>query len=447
MKQEQKVPAVLLCVDIGGSKYMTGFLTGEGKVLCQESYSWKETTPEAVMEQIITAIHGICSRHPELAEQMTAGGLTIPGFADPVTGDWVDSDVPVIRDLPICRLLEEEFHIPFYADNDCNACALAESYFGAARGMDHFMYFTVSTGIGGAIYMNGNLHYGAFYHAGEVGLCVVEPGGRPTESGSMKGPVEMYGCTRGMRQTFYELGGPEKVEGRAPGGLEISWLARQGDPIALKTIELEGKYLGRTMGNAAALLDCEKAIMGGGISLMYDQLKPWVEEAFHQVLPDRACTVEPTRLGYSSAFMGAGAVALRGLTGFSGSPGSGSAEGCVLRVTAEEEIRAELLLEGKVYQGASGRAGQLASFLLARNIADPGLSLGALGTTEEATLSLLGEGIGRAIAMAAVLLDPGRVELKGDIFRHPECREALTQAVIRETYYRGDLPFQVVFPA
>lgn len=443
MTMKQNEPSVLMVVDIGGSKYMPGFLDSEGNILYQESYCWDGVTETAILDQIKKALHKIRKEHPELAERTAAGGLTIPGFADPVTGDWVDSDVPVIRDFPICKLLEEEFHIPFYADNDCNACALAEYWFGGARGKDNFLYLTVSTGIGGALYLNGNLHYGSFYHGGEIGLCVVEQEGRPTDSGSMKGVVEMYGSTRGMRQTFLELGGPSIVEGKEPGGLEISWLARKGDPIALKTIELEGRYLGRAIGNAAALMDCEKVIIGGGISLMFDQYQPWLEEEFDRIQPNRGHIVSPSELGYSGAFLGAGAVALRGMSGFTGSPGSGSKESCVLRVTMEETLRAEILLDGQVYEGSTGNGADFGSFLLSRGLGDPGLPLRELGTWEEATPALLGDGVGRAIACAAVLFDPGRVEVIGDLFTHPDCAQALIQAVKRETYYRGDLPFAV----
>ncbi|MBQ3089382.1 MAG: ROK family protein [Oscillospiraceae bacterium] len=437
-------PGVLMVVDIGGSKYMPGFLDTEGKILYQESRSWTGDSPEEIMEQIISALHHISRLHPQLAEQAVAGGLTIPGFADPVTGDWVDSDVPVIRGLPICRLLEEEFHIPFYADNDCNACALAEAYFGTAKGSDHFLYMTVSTGIGGAMYLNGALHYGAFYHGGEIGLCVTTPGGRPTDSGSCRGVVEMYGSTRGMRQTFIELGGASLVDGKEPGGLEISRLADEGCPAAQKAIELEGRQLGRVIGNTAVLMDCDRVIVGGGISLMFQRYRPWLEEEFRHIRPEGQVVIGPTELGYSGAFLGAGAAALRGLAGFQGSPGSGSVEGCVLRVRLEgEEISARLLLEGREYKGASGRAMDFASFLISSGVTDPGVTLGRLVRERKQEAETVGDAIGRAIAWMSVLFDPGAVILEGEGFARPGCLAALEQAVKRETYYRGQLPFSI----
>ena len=88
------------------------------------------------------------------------------------------------------------------------------------------------------------------------------------------GPLEMYCCTEGMSQTFIELGGPSEVDGHAPGGKEIAACAEKGNEAALRTIELEGKRLGRAIACADALLAPEVVVLGGGISLMLDRFAP-----------------------------------------------------------------------------------------------------------------------------------------------------------------------------
>ena len=79
-----------------------------------------------------------------------------------------------MHDLPICDFLANRLRLPFFGDNDCNACALAEHYFGTAKSARDFLYITVSSGIGGGIFLGDRLFYGDRQLAGEIGLTVVE---------------------------------------------------------------------------------------------------------------------------------------------------------------------------------------------------------------------------------------------------------------------------------
>lgn len=470
---------VLMAVDIGGSKYLPGFLDTKGNILAQERREWRKVTQEAIEEQIVSALRELCARYPGLAARAKAGGLTIPGFADPVTGVWVDSDFLVVRNLPICDLLSREFSIPFFADNDCNACALAEKYFGGAKDCEHFLYLTVSTGIGGAIYLNGKLHSGAFQHAGEIGLCILEENGRRSDSGSVRGPLEMHASGRGLSRNFIEAGGPESMDGKMPGGPEISRLAEEGDPAALTALDREGRYLGRAIGDASCFLDPEKVIIGGGLSLLFHQYGEALQREYRHVCPDGKAVIEPTTLGYSGALLGAGAVARRGIEGFPGMSVSSAAQACTIRVDFDGCIRCSLELEEGPVSGFSGNAGAMGRYLVADGIGDSGTTLDKMfsadglkvlwqkagGTKAEepqnfdgllrlirkgsvpakSVFDTLGDSLGRAIAYACVLLDPSEVHLEGGL--SSACRylyPALEAAVKRETYYRGNLPFRIV---
>lgn len=309
---------------------------------------WKGVDPDSIVAQLKEALHAICEKFPEYAEEAKAGGLTIPGFADPVTGVWVESDFLIVKNLPICDILTEEFGIPFYADNDGNACSLAERYFGGAKGLEDFLYLTVSTGIGGAFYLRDELFYGGFWHSGENGLFVMEEYGRPSDTGSVNGVLEMYASGRALAQNYIEAGGKNEINGKTPGGLEIANLAKEGDLPALTAIELEGKYLGRAIANSCALCDFKKVILGGGISLMFDRYKDALYKEFYRILPDSRVEIEATTLGYTGAFIGAAAAAMRGLQGFTRSKGAGNPESVVYRVElSEDHAEAYLVLEGK----------------------------------------------------------------------------------------------------
>ncbi|MCI9440354.1 MAG: ROK family protein [Ruminococcus sp.] len=459
MKEKiQSQERILMVVDIGGSKYMPGFVDQAGNILYQERREWAAVEPEMIVAQLKEALHHICALHPELAERAEAGGLTIPGFADPVSGTWVESDFLIVKNLPICEILSREFNIPFFADNDCNACALAEKYFGGAKEQKDFLYLTVSTGIGGALFLNNELYYGGFWHAGELGLFVVEEGGRTSDDGNVDGVVERYASGRGLAENYREAGGQADENGKAPGGPEISRLAKEGEPAAVKALELEGLYLGRIIANACAAADFRKVILGGGVSLLFEQYKETLCREFSRIQPDRAVEIEATRLGYSGAFLGAAAVAIRGLEGFHGGKGAGKPEECVLYVNIGDSIESGLELEGVRYPCKEAVFG---SFLAAGEITSPGQSLNQLAKSfcfrelEQASgqgdedadrcLSRLGVSIGKGIACACILLDPGKVMLQGPGTTCKAFQESLLETVKRETYYRGNLPFSLIW--
>ncbi len=449
---------ILMAVDIGGSKFIVGFVDGGGNILYQERREWSGTEPEAVVVQLKEALHHICARYPALAKKAEAGGVTIPGFADPVSGIWVDSDYLNVKNLPICDILSREFGIPFFADNDCNACALAEKYFGGAKEEREFLYLTVSTGIGGALFLNGELYYGGFWHAGEIGLFVAEEEGRISDNGSVRGAVEMYASGRGFAQNYVQAGGQKHEDGKLPGGPEICRRAREGDPAALEALELEGRYLGRMIANACAAADFRKIIVGGGLSMVFEQYQEALCREFCRIQPDRKVEIEATRLGYAGAFVGAAALAVRGLKGFRGSPGAGKPEECVLHVKLGDSIESMLEIEGSSYPCKEAEFG---SFLAAETIEAKGRHLNEIAALKELkeivqascngdpeadrVLSELGGQIGKGLACACILLDPGKVVLKGMGTGCMAFQEGLVETVKRETYYQGKLPFDIVW--
>jgi glucokinase len=78
-------------------------------------------------------------------------------------------------------------------DNDANAGALGEAYFGAGRGFDPLFYMTLSTGIGGGIVAAGKVHRGADSYGGEIGHLTIRPGGPDCLCGA-KGCYERMCC-------------------------------------------------------------------------------------------------------------------------------------------------------------------------------------------------------------------------------------------------------------
>ncbi len=297
---------IALCFDIGGSKYMVGLVTDLGEILCTHRWEWDMLTPERVIAALIASGREMLSSHPEYQPEVI--GVTIPGLAKAEEGLWVEASFSGIRNFPIAKYLQEAFGLPVYGENDAKACALAEKLFGHAKQTEHFLYITVSNGIGGAVFSDSRLLYGAGT-AGECGHITVVEDGRPCKCGK-KGCLEAYAAGPGLAQTYLELTGQNAQ------GEDIAGRARKGDSAALEVFRREGIYLGRMIGMAVNLLSPELVIIGGGLSLAFDLYQKDLENTLASHVYQAAnpnLRIVPTPLGYHGGLLGAAALTVCGI--------------------------------------------------------------------------------------------------------------------------------------
>ena len=288
---------------------MVGLVDPSGEILCVQRYPWTALTPEDVVRDIKRAVHSLLAAHSYRPAVM---GAAIPGLANPQKGLWVEASFSGIRNLPFASIMEAEFKLPVYLDNDGNACAKAERLFGCCKGVDHFIWVTVSNGIGGSIFANGSLYFGSCGNAGEIGHVIVEegPNARPCKCG-LSGCAEMHASGLGLVKNYLGLGGKKEIDGEPPTARSIDVLARAGDKTAMDAYEMEGLYLGRVIGAAINLINPRKVVIGGGVSLGFDLFWPSLAKTlethvYRNANPD--VTVEPTALGYNAALLGAAAL-------------------------------------------------------------------------------------------------------------------------------------------
>jgi glucokinase len=306
---------VILAIDIGGSKYMLGLVSEDGEVYAAKRYLWTALTADEIMKDIKRASHAFLEDYPCYSPD--AIGVTIPGLADPKHGLWIEASFSGIRNIEIGTKLYEEFAIPVYIDNDGQACALAEKLYGACKDVNDFLYITVSNGCGGAVFADGKLYYGASGNAGEIGHCMVAENGRPCKCGN-KGCLEVYAAGPAIVNNFIELGGPNVIGGVPVDAKSIAALAKEGDVIACETFRLEGYYIGKVIAAACNLLNPQRVIIGGGVSLAFPLYEQSLRDTVNRFLYTKAnnkLQIQPTDLGYNGGLLGATAVAVSGLYG------------------------------------------------------------------------------------------------------------------------------------
>ncbi|MET9356904.1 ROK family protein [Streptomyces sp. NPDC006617] len=169
--------------------------------------------------------------------------------------------------------------LPVSSDNEANAAALAELWFGAGtEGVRSFLYLTGEIGVGGALVLGGELLRGAHGFAGEIGHMVVDPDGPLCRCGA-HGCLEQYAG----QAALLTAAGLDADAGGAQGVAELERRARRGDPAALSAIERAGRQLGVMVSGAVNLFDPEAVMLGG----VYRELMDWLAPAVDRELARR----------------------------------------------------------------------------------------------------------------------------------------------------------------
>ena len=298
-----------LAIDIGGSKIALGLVTREGKIIQKKRFARPSRDAGQLAEHIAQNAKALLFNFTEIAPELI--GITIPGLADPRRGYWVEASFSGIRDLPIADILSDSLRLPAYADNDGQACALAEKLYGACRDTEDFIYVTVSNGIGSALFLNGCLYGGSLGNAGELGHCVVVEDGRLCACGN-RGCLEMHAAGPGIAANYAELGGRPALDGTPADAAEIAARALASDPPALAAYALEGELLGKALAFACNIINPGRVVIGGGVSLSF----PLFTETLHQALFKRLyrsanphLTILPSGHGGDGGLLGAAAAA------------------------------------------------------------------------------------------------------------------------------------------
>jgi glucokinase len=185
----------VIAVDLGGTRIRAAVVLPDGTRLARVE---RPTPVDEGPSAILAACRDVARRSragvPADSAPAIAGiGISSPGPVDPNHGVVLEPPNlgPHFRDIPIAADLGAAEDLPAFLDRDTNVAALGEHAFGAARGVDDFIYLTVSTGVGGAIMTGGRILHGPDGLAGELGHVPVSLDGPRCGCGGI-GHVEAY---------------------------------------------------------------------------------------------------------------------------------------------------------------------------------------------------------------------------------------------------------------
>jgi glucokinase len=288
-------------------------VTPEGRVLKETRYP-TPASPERLVESIARAV-------VEVKDGFEVGGacLAVAGLILSQENKVIFSpNLHAVEGIPLKDEMEPRIGVPLTVENDANAAAWGEFRFGAGRDVDHLVFVTLGTGVGGGVISHDVLLRGAQGSGGELGHVTIHATGPRCACGN-RGCLEALASGTAISRRARELA--SEMPGSALGrlaverkilGEDVTKLAREGDELALSVLEEAGRWLGIGLAGFVNIFNPEVIAVGGGVMAAGELiLESAREEVRLRARPPSRDLVEimEATLGPESGVLGAAALA------------------------------------------------------------------------------------------------------------------------------------------
>jgi glucokinase len=307
-------------IDVGGTKIASATLQA-GELSESRLQHTRLDSQEALVDQLVQAIE----------EQRTADtravGVGVPSLIEFATGRIRSSVNIPLKDLPLREILTRRAGLPVYVENDASCAALAEAFRDGHMACPHLVMFTIGTGVGGGLVLNGRLYRGATGTASEVGHTIIGldlAEGAPEHSGvfPQAGSLELLASGTALdrlaeaaaKEDPNSFLGKRLTRDGGVTGHDVVDGARASDEASLRCLRILGGRLGIGIANAITMFDPLEVVVGGGVSAAGELLLgPARETAWRYAVPGAGsqCEIRLARHGPRAGVLGAALLAVQ----------------------------------------------------------------------------------------------------------------------------------------
>ncbi|MBN8252180.1 ROK family protein [Priestia flexa] len=290
-------------IDIGVD-YINGVMTDlEGNIILEKSSDFSSSSSSEVKEILLTLIRDFISRMPNCPYGLVGIGICIPGLINckqeiisMPNSEWY------IKDLK--HLIENEFHVPVFIENEANAGAYGEKVFGTTKNYENIIYISINIGIGLGIILDNELYKGVNGFSGEMGHMTIDFNGPKCSCGN-RGCWELYASEKALLASFSSV--EEKNEKNLV-RKEIIERANKNDVDALNALQNFGFYISIGITNILNTFDTQAIILRNNIieshPIVLNTIKNEVASRVHSHL-ENTCELLPSSLGKNAPALGA----------------------------------------------------------------------------------------------------------------------------------------------
>lgn len=310
-------------IHIGVGIFRVSLTNLRAEILHKQMQNFDIDSPAGkVLELIVNVVKAVIGESGIERDKILGVGVGASGLVDFTTG--VNLLAPNLnwRDVPLREHLQGALHLPVIVDNNVRSMAIAETYFGAGRGVDSVAFVYGRTGVGAGLTFKGRVFRGSSKGAGEIGHNIMLlRGGELCRCGNS-------GCLETLVSESAILRQAENIARLNPNGILATILsecpnnspvecifesARQGDTHVQKMIEERAYYLGVALANLVNLFNPELILLGGifsqGEDLFLDPTARTVEQMAFAGM-GKNVRIQATSFGWKAGVTGAAALAL-----------------------------------------------------------------------------------------------------------------------------------------
>lgn len=312
---------LVLAIDIGGTSMKGALVDRQGHL------SSRFVVPVVAGEEQESALDRLIASAKESLQSLSEGdrvigiGCGVPGGINTFTGVCDYASNLGWKNLPVARILSDKLSLPCKIDNDANAAMLGEIQFGQEKAYRNAILLTLGTGIGGGIFVNGQLYVGNEGKGAEIGHMVIVAGGIPCPCGR-KGCFETYASATALTREAKKAieAHPESLMAEeVRKGVKIDAAlpfecAKKGDEVAQQVVDQYIEYLGVGCLNLIDIFRPEVIVLSGGVSKQGENLRQplerYLEKFGYGFGVDKAPKVDVkiSRLGADIGIYGAAAL-------------------------------------------------------------------------------------------------------------------------------------------
>lgn len=270
-----------LGIDLGGTNIVAAVVNEKYEIISEAKNPtlcprpWKEILDDVAK----TALEAAKMANHKISD-FPFVGIGSPGVISVETGTVIAAVNLGFENVPLTKYLSEKLEVPVILENDANAAAYGEFKAGKAKNTENFIAFTIGTGIGSGVVLDGKIYRGTNGIAGELGHNVIKLGGRQCSCGR-KGCIDVYASATGLITTTKEAMEANKEslmwqlsEGdvKKVTGITAFKAARQNDKTALEVVNSYIEVLAAAITNIINTFQPDMITIAGGISKEGDYL-------------------------------------------------------------------------------------------------------------------------------------------------------------------------------
>lgn len=291
-------------IEFGVDHISVGLSNFSGKLLWSRNESVNlETKKEVVLEQTLAIAQEAIQSSKDMGTDVFGIGVATPGTVNIDEGLLIFAPNLQWHNVPLRDFFKKNTGINVFVENDANSAAIAEKLFGVTKESENFIFIFAGVGIGGGLFLNGNLYRGHIGYAGEIGHSPImaEPFEAPCHCGN-RGCWETYANKLAIiRRAQSRL--DARRESIIPSLMKqqnsslslaiIKEAADQGDKEAIESIQETGKAMALGVATLVSTLNPKQIVLGGPLSTVGDYLIPEMNKTLKErVLPEITPSVE-----------------------------------------------------------------------------------------------------------------------------------------------------------